>query len=42
MGKGIVIWKRKVYDCNGVCLITQVCCRALIKMYCKNIHVEGN
>lgn len=30
MWKGIDIWKRKVYDLDGVCLITQVCLKTLI------------
>lgn len=25
LGKGIDVWKRKVYDYNGVCKITQIC-----------------
>lgn len=38
MGKGIDIWKRKVYDLDGVCLITQICLRNINNMYISNIH----
>lgn len=40
MGKGIVIWKRRVYDCDGVCLITQLCLIIIKFMYVNNIPVE--
>lgn len=36
---GIVIWKRKVYDLDGVCLITQICLGIIILMYSSNCHV---
>lgn len=38
MRKGIDIWKRKVYDLDGVCLITQICLRNINVMYVCNIH----
>lgn len=40
MWKGIDIWKRKVYDDNGVCKITQICLKNINLMYLNDRHVR--